>query len=388
MYKKIILKPGKEKSILQKHHWIFSGAIARKDNDLTHGSCCSLYTSEHVFLANGHYHDASIAFRALTFEPEELNNAFFKRKLEEAYQIRCILNFEKSNTNAYRLVHGEGDGLPGLIIDLYGEAAIIQCHTDGMTQHLEDIATALQQVLTTKLAIIYYRHASQKTQSKSIQGFLVGNSNEAIAFENNLQFKINWAEGQKTGFFIDQRDNRLLLSQYTLNKKVLNTFCYTGGFSVFAAHGGATMIHSVDSSAKATILAHENVLLNFPNANHTIFTEDVNHFFKSSNDTYDVIVLDPPAFAKSKEAVRNAMIAYRNLNTEGIKRVSKNGIVFTFSCSQAVDKELFRRLIFQASLQAGRTVRILHELHQPPDHPINIYHPEGEYLKGFVLSVQ
>lgn len=388
MYKKIILKPGKEKSVLNRHLWIFSGAIARKDPSLVHGSCCSLYTHDLTFLANGHFHDASIAFRVLSFDDEELNTAFFIKKFVSAYEVRCMLNFEKRNTTAYRLVHGEGDGLPGLIIDLYGAAAIIQCHTDGMTQHLESIAEALQHVLPNKLTTIYYRHASQKTQSKTNQGFLLGGDDEAIAYENNLQFKINWAEGQKTGFFLDQRNNRMLLSQYTLNKKVLNTFCYTGGFSAFAAQGGAKLIHSVDSSAKATLLAQENVTLNFPHAHHEVFTEDVNHFLKNCTHEYEVIILDPPAFAKNKEAVKNAMIAYRNLNTEGIRRVSKNGIVFTFSCSQVVDKELFRRLIFQASLQARRTVRILHELHQPPDHPINIYHPEGEYLKGFVLMVQ
>lgn len=393
MLRTIQLLKGKTESIKRFHPWIFSGAIARLDPDIEEGELVRVVDAEDRFLAIGHYQKGSIAVRILSFTPRGIDHTFWEERLGEALRLREALQLtDRADNNIYRLVHGEGDRLPGLVIDVYGQTAVMQAHSYGMHLMRHDIAEALWNVAGGRIQNIYYKSettlpnpedASQKS------GFLRGTSNENIAVEYGLRFHIDWLRGQKTGFFVDQRENRRLLEHYARGRRVLNMFCYTGGFSVYALRGGAALVHSVDSSAKAIDLTNANVALNFPdNPPHEAFAEDAFKFLDHNRSPYDLIILDPPAFAKHKSALHNALKGYTRLNALALKRIEKGGIIFTFSCSQAVNKEQFRLAVFTAAALSGRHVRILHQLHQPADHPINIYHPEGEYLKGLVLQVE
>jgi len=393
-YPVIELKKGKEKSVLAKHPWIFSGAIAKEPKELKEGTIVSVVDNDKNYLATGHFHKATISVRCLDFENNTIDLAFWINKIQRAYDFRRTVGLiNNSATTIYRLIHGEGDGCPGLVIDIYDTTAIIQVYTKGMYDAISFINDALLAVYKENVKAIYSKSA-ETLAKHGVQNIVDDytyrheNFHEAdFALENNLMFKINYIEGQKTGFFIDQRNNRSLVQHYAKGKTVLNTFCYTGGFSLYALQGGASKVVSVDSSKKAMEGLEANITLNFSNAHHEGYTEDVMTYLKKSTEQFDLIILDPPAYAKHLSQVKNAMVGYRNLNTEGLKKISKGGILFTFSCSQAVDTELFRKIIFQAALQAGRNVRILHQLSQPEDHPISIYHPESEYLKGFVLYV-
>jgi 23S rRNA (cytosine1962-C5)-methyltransferase len=391
-FPKIILHPGKERSLLNKHPWLFSGAVKKKDANLSEGDVAEIFSSTGVYLATGHYHDGSITARIFSFEQTDLTKDFWKSKLEKAYALRKSLGLiDNPNTNCYRLVHAEGDGLPGLIIDIYNSVAVIQTHTLGMHAVKNILTELLKEMFGDKLVAIYDKSGeTMAKQQKELIGNqqLLGEATEEEVLENGIRFHVNFAEGQKTGFFLDQRENRKLLGEYSKGKKVLNTFAYSGGFSLYALRNNAALVHSVDSSKKAAEWAETNVSLNFKNAPHIFFAEDVFDFMKRSDETYEVMVLDPPAFAKHLSAVKQATIGYRNLNTEAMRRIDKGGILFTFSCSQVIDKELFRKIIFMSAAQAKRNVRILHQLSQPPDHAISIYHPEGEYLKGLVLYVE
>jgi len=351
-----------------------------------------VFTSTGVYLATAHYHEGSISGRIFSFEQSDLNKDFWKSKLEKAFALRKSLGLiDNPHTNCYRLVHAEGDGLPGLIIDIYHRVAVIQTHTLGMHAVKNILTELLKEMFGEKLIAIYDKSGdTMAKQQKELIGnqFLFGDASEEDVLENGIKFHVNFAEGQKTGFFLDQRENRKLLGEYSKGKKVLNTFAYSGGFSLYALKNDAELVHSVDSSKKAAEWAEKNVSMNFQNAPHEFFTEDVFDFMKRSTEMYEVMVLDPPAFAKHLSAVKQATIGYKNLNTEAIRRISKGGILFTFSCSQVIDKELFRKIIFMSAAQARRNVRILHQLSQPPDHAVSIYHPEGEYLKGLVLYVE
>ncbi len=394
-YPKIVLHKGKERSLQLFHPWVFSGAIKSQPAGLTEGDIVETWSNDDKYLGTGHFHKGTITVRILTFENEIIDTQFWQKKIQKAFECRKALGFlNGTNTNVYRLLHGEGDNLPGLIIDIYHDTAVIQAHTIGMSKHRLEIAAALREIYQDSLKAIYDKSADslQKQNLPGLKNEYIYNEKpntiESEVKENDYIFSIDYINGQKTGFFIDQRENRKLLSQYSKNKNVLNTFCYTGGFSVYALAAGASLVHSVDSSKKAISDTEKNVLLNFRNAPHECFSIDVFDFFKKNEKTYDVIILDPPAFAKHISAVKNAMVGYRNLNLEAFKKIDKGGILFTFSCSQAIDKELFRKVVFQAAAQSKRNVRILHQLSQPSDHPINIYHPEGEYLKGLVLFVE
>ena len=390
-YPKIKLKKEKERSLLHFHPWVFSGAIQTQEKDLQEGDIAEVFSSTDKYLAAGHFHKGTITVRLFSFEQQDINEHFWQQKFDKAFALRKRIGIaENENTNAYRLIHAEGDGMPGLIVDVYGATAVMQTHTIGMYSLRETFA----KILSKQFTAVYDKSAdsmAKQTDLVTTNQYLIREENhqpENIITENNLHFRVEWETGQKTGFFLDQRDNRFLLKQYSKNRKVLNTFCYTGGFSVYALSGDAALVHSVDSSKKAMELTDENVALNFKTDKHTNFTQDVFDFIKHQQTVYDVIVLDPPAFAKHLSAVKNAMVGYRNLNTEAIKRISPGGIIFTFSCSQAIDRELFRKIIFQSAAQANRQVKILHQLNQPADHPVSIYHPEGEYLKGLVLYVE
>ena len=393
-YPKVILNKGKERSLLLFHPWVFSGAVKKHPPELKEGDLVEVWSMDEKYLGTGHFHKGTITVRILTFKEEPIDKNFWENKLENAHALRTTLGLvNNSKTNVYRLIHAEGDGLPGLVIDIYNDTAVIQAHTIGMWQHRKDIADALSKIYGAALKAVYDKSAEAllKQNYQGVQNEFIVKSDESfsglVVAENGFHFHIDFINGQKTGFFIDQRENRNLLANYTKGKKVLNTFCYTGGFSIYALGAGASAVHSVDSNKKAVADTDLNVRLNFPDAQHQSYAEDVFDFLKKNKDNYDVIILDPPAFAKHLSAVKNAMVGYRNLNCEAIKKISPGGILFTFSCSQAIDKELFRKLVFQASAQARRNVRILHQLIQPPDHPVNIYHPEGEYLKGLVLYV-
>lgn len=401
MTKKIYLKKGKEESLQRRHPWVFSGAISHTDGQVEEGEIVDVVDCKGNFIARGQAQIGSIAVRVLTFdESEAIDQEFWQSKLEEALKMReslgLIRNEAKEGKPAnttYRLVHGEGDGLPGLVIDIYGSTAVMQAHTVGMHLERSNIAEALSAVMGSKITNIYYKSETTlpyKAQLEQENGFILGNGNaDNITIENGLKFHVDWIKGQKTGFFIDQRENRSLLEWYAKDRTVLNMFCYTGGFSVYAMRGGATSVHSVDSSAKAIELTQQNVEMNFPaDQRHQAICDDAFKYLDSHHDKYDLIVLDPPAFAKHRKAVHNALKGYIRLNTKGLEHIKHGGILFTFSCSQAVSKEQFRQAVFTASLLAKRNVRILHQLHQPADHPINIYHPEGEYLKGLVLYVE
>ena len=393
IYKKVYLKAGKEESLKRFHPWVFSGAIARIEGEPEEGEIVDVYTSKKEFIACGHFQIGSIAVRVLTFRQEEINRDFWKRRLEVALDLRRSLNLvDNPENNTYRLVHGEGDNLPGLIIDVYGQTAVMQAHSAGMHVYRMEIAEALSEVMGDIVKNIYYKSETTlpfKADLGPENGFIKGGGPENVALENGLKFHVDWLKGQKTGFFVDQRENRHLLERYSKGRNVLNMFCYTGGFSFYAMRGGANLVHSVDSSAKAIDLTNQNVELNFPgDARHQAFAEDAFKYLDRMGDQYDLIILDPPAFAKHRDALRNALRGYSKLNAKAFEKIKPGGILFTFSCSQVVDKRDFRNAVFTAAAQSGRSVRILHQLTQPGDHPVNIYHPEGEYLKGLVLYVE
>ena len=392
-YKTITLKRGKDSSLRRFHPWVFSGAIQRADDGIEEGEIVRVLTDNGEFIAVGHAQIGSISVRVLSFEDIEINKEFWKERLSSALQARLAIGLaDDPQNNTYRLVHGEGDNLPGLVIDCYGQTAVLQAHSVGIHVSRHEIANCLVEVMGNRIKHVYYKSETTlpyKADLGQENGFLIGGSDENIATENGLHFHVDWLRGQKTGFFVDQRENRRLLEQYSVGRSVLNMFCYTGGFSVYAMRGGARLVHSVDSSAKAIELTNQNVALNFPDdVRHTAFCDDAFKFLDSNENKYDLIILDPPAFAKHRGALHNALKGYTRLNARGFLSIRKGGIMFTFSCSQAVTKEQFRNAVFTAAAQAGRQVRILHQLHQPADHPINIYHPEGEYLKGLVLYVE
>ncbi|MFA9370624.1 MAG: class I SAM-dependent rRNA methyltransferase [Labilibaculum antarcticum] len=392
-YPKVILKQGREYSIKRFHPWIFSGAVSRVDEGLEEGDLVAVYSANEEFLGIGHIAIGSIVVRIISFEEAEINLDFWVSKFESACKVRKAIGlYGTANNNVFRLVHGEGDGLSGLIIDFYAGTAVIQCHSVGMYLHREDITNALLAVLGDDLKAVYDKSEGTIPFKSGIEPkneYLHGEVDSFVALENGLKFNVDWLKGQKTGFFIDQRENRNLFEQYAKGRSVLNMFCYTGGFSFYAMRGGADLVHSVDSSARAIEITKENVELNFPgDTRHEAFSEDAFKYLDKSGGKYDLIVLDPPAFAKHKKVLANALKGYRRLNTIGFEKIKSGGIMFTFSCSQAVSREDFRKAIFEAAATAGRTVRILHQLTQPADHPVNIYHPEGEYLKGLVLYVE
>ena len=388
--KQVYLKRGKEESLLRFHPWVFSGAIHHLDDGIEEGDVVRVVSEKGVFLAVGHYQQGAISVRVLTFNDVEIDDAFWHSRIQSALNMRQDIGLaNSSNTNAFRLVHGEGDLLPGLIIDVYDKTAVMQAHSIGMHMSRHAIAKALAEVMKGRIENIYYKSETTLPFMEPENGFLLGNSDDNIAIENGLRFYVDWLRGQKTGFFVDQRENRALLEKYAKGKRVLNMFCYTGGFSFYAMRGGAQLVHSVDSSAKAIELTRRNVELNFPgDPRHEAFCEDAFKYLDSSSHTYDLIILDPPAFAKHRGALHNALKGYTRLNEKAFEKIEKGGILFTFSCSQVVSKDHFRNAVFTAAAQAKRKVRILHQLHQPADHPINIYHPEGEYLKGLVLYVE
>lgn len=391
---KVYLKPKKEESLLRFHPWVFSGAIARVEGNPEEGEVVEVYTSDKQYIASGHYQIGSIAVRVLTFKKEEINHDFWVRRLTVARNLRQALRLIGTATNnACRLVHGEGDNLPGLIIDLYDHTAVMQAHSAGMHVYRHEIAKALKEVMGDTVSNIYYKSETTLPFKADLEytenGFLLGGSTENVAMENGLLFHVDWLKGQKTGFFVDQRDNRALLEHYSLGRNVLNMFCYTGGFSFYAMRGGARLVHSVDSSSKAIDLTRANVELNFPgDKRHEAFAEDAFKYLDRMGGEYDLIILDPPAFAKHRGALRNALRGYTKLNAKAFEKIRPGGILFTFSCSQVVSKQDFRNAVFTAAAQSGRSVRIMHQLTQPADHPVNIYHPEGEYLKGLVLYVE
>ena len=376
------------------HPWVFSGAIARVEGEPEEGEVVDVYTSQKEFIACGHFQVGSIAVRVLSFRQETIDHAFWVRRLEVAKDLRRALGLiGNPQNNTYRLVHGEGDNLPGLIIDVYDHTAVMLAHSAGMHVYRMEIADALSEVMGDVIQNIYYKSETTLPFKADLlateNGFIKGGSPENIAMENGLKFHVDWLKGQKTGFFVDQRENRHLLEHYAKGRNVLNMFCYTGGFSFYAMRGGANLVHSVDSSAKAIDLTNENVELNFPgDARHQAFAEDAFKFLDRMGDQYDLIILDPPAFAKHRDALRNALRGYTKLNAKAFEKIRPGGILFTFSCSQVVNKQDFRNAVFTAAAQSGRSVRILHQLTQPGDHPVNIYHPEGEYLKGLVLYVE
>lgn len=390
-YPNITLRRGKEESLDRFHPWVFSGAIAHMPEGIEEGDIVRVVASDGRVIGVGHYQIGSIAVRILAFDDIEIADDFYRASIERAAAMRRALNLQRPDNTAYRLVHGEGDFLPGLVVDVYGDTAVVQAHSPGMHYARHTIAKALVDV--AGIANVYYKSETTlpyKARLDPVNDYLIGHATDCTALENGLRFNIDWLRGQKTGFFVDQRDNRSLLEHYSRGRRVLNMFCYTGGFSVYALRGGAVKVDSVDSSAKAISLTEANVALNFgPDAPHSAYAVDAFKYLDSTPDgAYDLIVLDPPAFAKHRNALRNALRGYQRLNAAGIAKVAPGGIVFTFSCSQAVSREQFRLAVFSAAAQTGRRVRILHQLTQPADHPVNIYHPEGEYLKGLILYVE
>lgn len=391
-YPKVYLKRGKEESLKRYHPWVFSGAIHHLDN-VNEGDIVEVLKADGDFIAIGHYQIGSIAVRVLSFENISIDDDFWKSRLTEAFKARLAIGIaDKPNNSTYRLVHGEGDNLPGLVIDCYGKTAVMQAHSVGMHLQRNTIAKTLIEVMQGRIENVFYKSETTlpfKADLGQENGFIIGGSNDNYSLENGLKFHVDWLKGQKTGFFIDQRENRSLLEQYAKDRNVLNMFCYTGGFSFYAMRGEAKLVHSVDSSEKAIELTNKNVSLNFPDDNrHQAFCEDAFKFLDNTPTNYNLIILDPPAFAKHRSSLRNALKGYTRLNMKAFEHIDKGGILFTFSCSQVVTKDNFRNAVFTAAAQAGRKVRILHQLHQPADHPINIYHPEGEYLKGLVLYVE
>ncbi len=391
--KTIILKPRKEESILRHHPWVFSGAIARLPEGLEEGETVCVKGADGRVLGAGHYQIGSIAVRLLEFDSDRLSDDIYIRRLESAYALRRQLNLVRADNNCFRLVHGEGDFLPGLVVDIYGDTAVMQAHSPGMHYARRTIADALTLLPGAGIRNVYYKSETTlpyKARLDPENEYLAGGYDGNVALENGLQFNIDWLKGQKTGFFVDQRENRSLLETFAKGKHVLNMFCYTGGFSVYAMRGGALSVDSVDSSAKAAALTDANIELNFPgDPRHKTHAEDAFKFLNEmEKDKYDLIILDPPAFAKHRSALKNGLIGYRKLNTKAFEKIKSGGILFTFSCSQVVSREQFRLAVFSAAAKSGRKVRILHQLTQPADHPIDISHPEGEYLKGLVLEVE
>lgn len=386
-FPKVILNSGKEKSVLRKHPWVFSGAVYGVSRELTDGEMVTVVDSKDIPLGVGYYSDkGSIVVRILQFGASTFEPSFWGERLKAAWELRMQL-FDIVSTNAFRLIHGEGDEIPGLIIDYYNKNWVIQAHSTGIYLQLEVIAKAIQEHFSDFCETIYCK--SSNTLPKTGQDyFLYGNTTETVALENGVKFSVNWIEGQKTGFFLDQRDNRKLLGQYVKGKKVLNTFCYTGGFSVYALQAGASQVTSVDISEKAIALTEQNANLNFPEAIHEAVASDVFEYMKAHSKLYDIIVLDPPAFAKNIKSKHTATQAYKRLNSAGLKALAPNGILFTFSCSQVIDETLFYNTVAAAAIESGRKVRVLHKLTQGPDHPVNMFHPEGAYLKGLVLYVE
>ena len=399
--KQVYLKRGKEESLLRFHPWVFSGAIQQADKGIDEGEVVRVVNSQGDFIAVGHYQMGSIAVRVLSFSDEPIDESFWGKRLTSALRVRQTIGLaDNPRNNTYRLVHGEGDLLPGLVIDVYGQTAVMQAHSVGMHLCREAIARQLVEVMDGRIAHVYYKSETTlpgkmrndetgTNDDGTLSYFIYGGCEDNTAMENGLLFYVDWLRGQKTGFFVDQRDNRLLLERFAKGRRVLNMFCYTGGFSFYAMRGGAELVHSVDSSAKAIELTNRNVELNFPgDARHQAYCEDAFRYFEQAGSQYDLIILDPPAFAKHRGALHNALKGYTRLNQKAFQKIQSGGILFTFSCSQVVTKDHFRNAVFTAAAQAGRKVRILHQLHQPADHPINIYHPEGEYLKGLVLYVE
>lgn len=392
-YKIIQLRRGKEESLLRFHPWVFSGAISSLPEGLEEGEVVKVLSESGKYLGLGHYQVGSIAVRMLTAAEEDINDDFFASRLKSAFELRRTLGLIKDDNDAYRLVHGEGDFLPGLVVDVYGHTAVVQAHSPGMHYARHIVADALVNLEDAHINNVYYKSETTlpyKARLDPVNQYIIGGYETDVAMENGLKFHVDWLRGQKTGFFVDQRDNRMLLEKYSRGRNVLNMFCYTGGFSVYAMRGGALKVHSVDSSAKAVSLTDANMALNFPDdERHKSFAEDA---FKFLNDmdsgTYDLVILDPPAFAKHRSALKNALRGYQRLNAKAMEKMPAGSLLFTFSCSQAVSREQFRLAVFSAAAQTRRRVRILHQLTQPADHPVNIYHPEGEYLKGLVLYVE
>lgn len=387
------LRRGKEESLDRFHPWVFSGALVAMPDNIDEGDLVYVETADGRRIGTGHFQIGSIAVRMLSFGDEPIDEDFYGRRLAEALKLRRTLGLVRPDNDAYRLVHGEGDFLPGLVIDVYGPTAVIQAHSPGMHFARDIIARQLVALPDTGIRNVYYKSETTlpyKAHLDPQNQYIIGSAENDIATENGLRFRIDWLRGQKTGFFVDQRDNRSLLEHYSAGRTVLNMFCYTGGFSVYAMRGGAREVCSVDSSAKAITLTDANIALNFPDDNrHKAVAEDAFKFLDNiEQDAYDLIILDPPAFAKHRSALRNALRGYQRLNAKAFEKIASGGIIFTFSCSQAVSKEQFRLAVFSAAAQTGRKVRILHQLTQPADHPVNIYHPEGEYLKGLILYVE
>lgn len=388
-YPRIILKKGKDQSILRKHPWVFSGAIDLADEEMTDGDLVAVHDCKHALLGVGHFQHATIAVRMLSYTEQLIDTNFFKHKISRAFELRLSLGLVSSKNTIFRLCHGEGDDLPGLIIDYYAGIAVVQCHSIGMYRQLKEIKEALIAVLAKKLKAIYFKSTESIHDIEGVKdGYIHGKCEVPhLAKENGISYQIDWISGQKTGFFIDQRENRTLLARYSLNKKVLNTFCYSGGFSLQALSNGASLVHSLDSSQKAIDLTENNLKLNTFSGEHVSVVADAMEYIKELPEDFDIIVLDPPAFAKHREKRHKAVQGYKRLNAHAIRQIKPGGLIFTFSCSQVVDKALFTHTIIAAAIEAGREVKILEQLHQPADHPINAFHPEGEYLKGLVIQV-
>ena len=393
IYKKITLRRGKEESLKRFHPWVFSGAIAKAQDNIEEGDPVSVFAADGTHIGNGHYQVGSIMVRMLAWGDTAIDERFYAERLRQAWNVRRALGLMRADNNSFRLVHGEGDFLPGLVVDVYGSTAVIQAHSPGMHFARHTVAQALVDLPDGVITNVYYKSETTlpyKAHLDPENQYLIGEFDTDVAVENGLKFHVDWLRGQKTGFFVDQRENRALLERYAAGRRVLNMFCYTGGFSFYAMRGGAQLVHSVDSSGKAVKLTERNVELNFPgDERHKAMAQDAfDYLDEMQAGAYDLIILDPPAFAKHKSALKNALIGYRRLNFKAFNKIESGGVLFTFSCSQAVSKEQFRLAVFSAAAQARRKVRILHQLTQPADHPINIYHPEGEYLKGLVLYVE
>lgn len=389
-FPKVVLKSGKDEAIRRFHPWVFSGAIKKIYGRPTEGGLVEVFDNKDAFLGIGHFQDGSITVRIFSFERLIPDETFWELKIGQAWKVRESLRISgQEHTNAFRLLHAEGDGLPGLIADVYGNTAVIQSHSVGMHIHRQQIANAIHKVSSGAISNVYYKSSDtlpSSVPSDETQGYLLGAKDESFILESGNRFKVDWEEGQKTGFFLDQRENRRLLASYSSGKSVLNTFCYTGGFSIYALHAGASLVHSVDSSRKALTICDENATLNgFDSERHQSIPSDTLDFLKTTDRIYDIIVLDPPAYAKHLDARHNAVQGYKRLNASAIQRIAAGGLLFTFSCSQVVDRRLFESTIMAAAIQAGRTARVVHHLSQPPDHPVSAFHPEGEYLKGLVL---
>ncbi len=390
-YPNLKLKPGKEKSLMRKHPWVFSGALTNDIKQTPEGSIVNVTDINNRYLGTGYVQHGSIAVRIISFTQCEIDLNFWTNKLEKSFALRQYLQLgDNASTNCYRLMHGEGDDIPGLIIDIYNGIAVIQCHTSGIYAHIQLISEALQKVLGDRLKGVYdkSKETLHGTVAHANNGLIYGTANDGVVSENGYQFHVDWVSGQKTGFFLDQRDNRALLGHYAKGKTVLNTFAYTGGFSVYALMNGAKQVDSVDVSKNAIEVLNRNMALNLPEAsNYNSYAEDTFSFFKRSEQDYDIVILDPPAFAKNIGARHNAIMGYKRLNIEGLKKVKSGGLLFTFSCSQVVDAHTFLQTVMSAAMESGRNVKVLHRLSQPADHPVNVFHPEGEYLKGLVLWV-